>query len=120
MTTTTTFNTDALVKAIERRDADALTAMYAEDATITLLDRDHPPGAPQVFAGREAINTYYRDICGRNIDHSVAGLVADQAGLAFEQKCRYQEGGAQVVCVTVAAVADGLIQRQTATQTWDD
>ena len=116
---TTTFDTSALVSAIESRDADALTALYAEDATITMLDRDHPPAAPLVIAGREEIRAYYRDICGRTVDHSVHGLVADGAGLAFEQQCRYPEG-TQVVCVTVASVVDGRIQQQTAAQTWDD
>jgi hypothetical protein len=118
-TATTPFDTAALVTAIESRDADALTDLYADGATLTLLDRDHPPATPQVFTGREAIHAYYRDICGRNIDHSVQGLVADGAGLAFEQRCRYPEG-TQVVCVTVASVQDGRIQRQTASQTWDD
>lgn len=108
-----------MVAAIESRDADALTALYAEDATITMLDRDHPPDSPLVVSGREEINSYYRDICGRNIDHSVHGLVADEAGLAFEQQCRYPEG-TQVVCVTVASVIHGRIQHQRASQTWDD
>jgi hypothetical protein len=118
-TTTTPLDTTALVAAIEGRNADALTALYADDATITMLDRDHPPAAPLVVSGREEINAYYRDICGRNIDHSVQGLVADGAGLAFEQQCRYPEG-TQVVCVTVASVIGGRIQHQTASQTWDD
>jgi hypothetical protein len=118
-TTTTPFDTTALVAAVEGRDADALTDLYADDATITLLDRDHQPAAPLVLAGREEIHAYYRDICGRNIDHSVHGLVADGAGVAFEQRCRYPEG-TQVVCVTVASVANGRIQSQTASQTWDD
>lgn len=121
MTTTPTkpFDTTALVAAIEGRNAEALTALYADDATITLLDRDHPPAAPLVLTGRDEINAYYRDICGRNIDHSVHGLVATDIGVAFEQRCRYLEG-TQVVCVTVASVADGRIQSQTASQTWDD
>jgi hypothetical protein len=118
-TTTNSFDTTALVAAIEGRDADALAALYADDATITMLDRDHPPAAPLVVTGRDAIHAYYRDICGRNIDHSVHGLVTDGAGLAFEQQCRYPEG-TQVVCVTVASVSEGRIQHQTASQTWDD
>lgn len=121
MTTTATSNTldtAALVAAIQDRDATAITNLYAADATISIVDRDHPPAAPQVLTGHDEISAYYRDICGRNIDHTVPQLVADARGLAFEQHCRYPEGN-RVVCVTVAAVENGLITRQTIAQSWD-
>ena len=117
-TTTTPFDTTALVAAVEGRDADALTDLYADDATITLLDRDHQPAAPLVLAGREEIHAYYRDICGRNIEHQVRDAVSTADGLAFTQHCRYPEGG-RVVCTTVATVRDGLIVSQTGVQVWD-
>ena len=44
--------------------------------------------------------------------------LADAQGVAFEQHCRYPEGNL-VVCVTVAAVRDGRITRQTVAQSWD-
>jgi ketosteroid isomerase-like protein len=121
MTTTTTTNsldTRALVAAIEQRDAEALTALYAADAVVTITDRDHPPAAPSVLSGQAEIAAYYRDLCGRNIDHAVSMLVADASGLGFEQHCRYPEGNA-VICVTVASVEGGLIRRQTIAQAWD-
>jgi hypothetical protein len=116
--TTSTLDTAALVAAIQDRDATALTGLYAAGATITIVDRDHAPAAPRVLTGQEEIGAYYRDVCGRNIDHTVTMLVADAHGLAFEQHCRYPEGN-QVVCVTVAAVENGLITRQTIAQSWD-
>jgi hypothetical protein len=121
MTTTAntrTLDTAALVSAIQDRDATALTGLYAADATITLVDRDHPPAAPLVLTGHDEIGPYFRDICGRNIDHTVTLLVADAHGLGFEQHCRYPEGN-RVVCVTVAEVVQGLITRQTIAQSWD-
>jgi hypothetical protein len=117
-TTTSRSDTTALLDAIVRRDADAVTGWYAADATISIVDRDHPPASPQVIAGRDAISTYFHEICGRNIDHTVPVVVADAGGLAFEQHCRYPEG-TLVVCVTVATVVDGLITRQTIAQSWD-
>lgn len=119
ITSTTTFDTGRLVRAIESRDDQGLTALYAADATITLYDRDHPPASPQVLSGRLEIGAYFRDICGRNIEHTVPSLVADGSGVAFEQHCRYPEGN-RVVCVTVANVEGGLITRQTIAQSWDD
>jgi hypothetical protein len=121
MTTTTTTNqldTAALVAGIEQRDAEALTALYAADAIVTITDRDHPPASPSVLSGQGEIGAYFRDVCGRNIDHKVSMLVADASGIAFEQRCRYPEGNA-VICVTVATVEGGLIRRQTIAQTWD-
>lgn len=107
-----------LAHAIESRDADAIVAHFAEDATLLVLDRDHPPASPQVFSGREEIGAYYRDVCGRNREHEVRDALSGPTGLAYTQHCRYPEG-AQVVCATVASVEDGLIVRQTAVQTWD-
>jgi hypothetical protein len=117
-TTPTTANISALARAIESRDADTITGQYAEGATLTVLDRDHPPSSPLVLTGREDIGDYYREVCGRNIDHQVRDVVSTPTGLAFAQHCRYPDG-AQVVCATVATVESGLIVRQTAVQTWD-
>jgi hypothetical protein len=108
----------ALTRAIEARDADTIASLYAEDATLTLLDRDHPPSDPQVLSGREDIGTYYRDICGRNMEHQVRDAVSTGTGLAYTQHCRYPDG-ARVVCTTVATVKDGLIASQTGVQVWD-
>jgi ketosteroid isomerase-like protein len=113
-----TFDTQSFVAAIEGRDADALAATYAEDAVITILDRDHPPASPLTLSGREAIHEWYRDVCGRNIQHTVPVLVQDGGGFAFEQRCTYAEGN-RVVCLAVATVAGGLITAQTGSQTWD-
>ncbi|HEV8173081.1 MAG TPA: nuclear transport factor 2 family protein [Actinoplanes sp.] len=117
-TTQNASDISSLRRAIEARDADGVLAWYADDATLTLLDRDHPPAAPLVFSGTEQIGAYYRDICGRNIEHQVRDAVVTEDGLAYTQHCRYPDGLA-VVCVTVAATRDGKIHRQTAVQVWD-
>jgi hypothetical protein len=109
----------SLSAAIEARDADGVLAWYADDAILTLLDRDHPPAAPLVFAGIDAIGAYYRDVCGRNIEHEVRDAVSTPDGLAYTQHCRYPDGTA-VVCVTVATVRGGKIRTQTASQVWDN
>jgi hypothetical protein len=121
MTTTTAPTTDrlaAFAAAIENRDADALLTWYAPGATMTVLDREHPPASPTVLDGIDAVGTYLRDVCGRNIEHEVSDLVATAAGLAFVQRCRYPDGTG-VVCTTVAALHDGRIERQTVVQVWD-
>jgi SnoaL-like domain len=117
-TTSNALDIADLSRAIETRDADAATAWYHPDATLTILDRDHPPAAPLVFAGTEQIAGYYRDVCGRNMEHRVRDAVVTEDGLAYRQECRYPDG-IMVVCVTVATLVDGRIHTQTAIQTWD-
>jgi ketosteroid isomerase-like protein len=125
MTTTTTTTTgtttrllDSLATAIEAKDAAGVSSHYAPDATFTLVDRDHPPADPSVYAGSAEIEAYFADICGRNMDHQVADRVAGPDRIAFTQHCRYPSGE-QVLCVAVATVHDGRIVDQTAVQVWD-
>jgi SnoaL-like domain len=107
-----------LSAAIESRNADAILGWYAADAVLTVLDRDHPPSAPAVYRGLDEIGAYYRDVCGRNIQHEVRDAVATESGFGFAQHCRYPDG-ARVVCATVATLRDGRIDRQTGVQVWD-
>jgi ketosteroid isomerase-like protein len=104
--------------AIERRDAEAILSWYAEDATLTVFDRDHPPAAPARYRGRDEIGAYYRDVCGRNIDHQVRDAIATATGLAYTQHCTYPDGTA-VLCSTVAVLRGGKIMQQNAVQVWD-
>jgi hypothetical protein len=117
-TTQSTSDIGTLIRAIESRDAEGVVAWYADDAVLTVLDRDHPPAAPLVYSGLEEIGAYYRDVCGRNIEHEVRDAVSTSDGLAYTQHCRYPDGAA-VVCVTVATVRAGKIRTQTANQVWD-
>ena len=117
-TPTTTQLLDSLAAAIESKDAAAVAAHFAPDATLSLLDRDHPPASPAVYAGAAEIEAYFEDICGRNLDHRVADRVASADRIAFTQYCRYP-GGEQVLCVAVATVRDGRIVDQTGVQVWD-
>jgi hypothetical protein len=117
-TLTTSPDVSSLRTAIESRDAEGIVAWYSEGAILTVLDRDHPPAAPAVYQGVDAIRTYYRDVCGRNIRHKVTDVVATPEGLAFTQSCAYPDGTG-VLCATVAQTAHGKIQRQTAVQVWD-
>jgi ketosteroid isomerase-like protein len=118
-TTTSTTHISPLITAIESRDADAVLGWYTPDAVLTVLDRDHPPASPAVYRGLDEIGAYYRDVCGRNIEHEVRDAVATEAGFGFAQHCRYPDG-VRVVCTTVATLRDGRIDRQTAVQAWDN
>ena len=68
----------AFAHALVERDADALAALFADDAVLTMHDKDHPPAAPLVLHGRDAIHAWYREVCGRNVEHTVPTIIDSQ------------------------------------------
>ncbi|HYM54431.1 MAG TPA: nuclear transport factor 2 family protein [Solirubrobacteraceae bacterium] len=119
MTTTHTFDLSTFKQAIEERDASAQLAMYADDAEVTLVDRVSRPSAPRVLRGREEIQAWIEDVCGRDMTHRVQHTVQDEDGAAFTEACRYPDGTG-VVCATVLELDNGLVTRQIGVQAWDE
>ncbi|GAA4360949.1 nuclear transport factor 2 family protein [Angustibacter luteus] len=121
MTTITTAAPDvsSLVQGIEGRDGRAVAAWYAPDATLTVVDRNHPPSQPQVFTGTAQIAALLTDVCSREMTHEVRDLVVTPDRLAFTEHCTYADG-TKVLCGTVATLSHGLITQQTALQVWDE
>jgi SnoaL-like domain len=118
MTQTHSVSVAELKRAIEGRDAKALAAFYADDAVLRIIDRDNPPSQPREIKGREAIASYYDDVCGRAMTHHVESGVANGQALAFTQACSYPDG-TKVFCAAMLQLEDGRIVRQTAVQAWD-
>jgi len=107
-----------LKQAIESRDAATLIGLYAEDATIRIIDRDNPPSAPRELKGKTDIAAYFTDVCGRAMTHAVENGVETPTALAFTQACAYPDG-TRVFCSAMLDIADGKIARQTVVQAWD-
>jgi hypothetical protein len=105
-------------RAIEGRDAHALSNLYAGDATLIVMDRDCPPRSPRTISGQKAISAYYDDVCGRAMTHEMVAGVSDDAHVAFTEACAYPDG-TRVFCSAMADVMDGKIRRQTNVQVWD-
>ena len=72
----------------------------------------HVQGAD--FGGQRAA-----DVCGRDMTHTIERLVVGDDGAAFVQACRFPSG-AQVRCIAVLDLTDGLITRQSGVQAWDE
>ncbi len=120
MSTTTTNILDTIRAATEGRDASALAALYADDATVTVVDRSTPPSAPHVLHGHAEVRAYLRDACDREMTHEVRDAVIGDGRLAFATHCRYPDG-TRVLCATIADLDDqGRIARQTIVQAWDE
>lgn len=109
---------DALRRAVESRDAAAQAAMFADDATVTMVDHDHPPSSPQRLQGRAAIRAMLDDVCSRDMTHRVTHALASPDGVAYTVACRYADG-MRVEVALVADVRDGMITHQEGVQAWD-
>ncbi len=120
MSTTTTNILETIRAATERRDAEALSALYADDAEVTIVDRSTPPSAPRVLHGHDEVVAYLRDSCAREMTHRVRDEVLADNRLAFATHCRYPDG-TRVLCIAVGSLdASGRIAEQTIVQAWDE
>ncbi|WP_037605001.1 nuclear transport factor 2 family protein [Streptacidiphilus rugosus] len=119
--TTPAFDTEALRRGIEERDAAALRALYADDAEVTLVDRRDQPSRPLELRGAAAITAYLDEISGRDMEHRLERVVVDASGehAAYLEACRYPDS-TRVLCASVLDLRDGRIVRQTGIQAWDE
>ena len=115
---TTTFDVAALRRAFADRDAAALAALHADDATLEIIDAEHTPSHPLRIEGRDAVDAYIADLFSREMTHSVEDVALGDGVLGFSVRCRYPDG-TRVLCVATAKLRGGHIVRQVAAQAWD-
>lgn len=108
-----------LKRAIESHDGKMLSSLYSDDAVVTIIDRDNPPSHPREVAGREAIEAFWDDICGRDMTHRVDIGPSENGRFAFTETCAYPDG-TKVFCATMTETDHGRIKRQTVVQAWDE
>ena len=116
---TATVNLPTLRSAIEAGDETTLVAFYADDAELTIVDRNRPPSKPSILKGKPAIAEYYHDVCGRAMTHKVEQPIGGSDGIAFTEACRYPDG-VRVLSANLLALRDGKIARHTLVQAWDE
>ncbi|HEY4615085.1 MAG TPA: nuclear transport factor 2 family protein [Citricoccus sp.] len=119
MNTHTAFDLVGFTRATEERDARTLLAAYAQDAEVTVVDRNHPPRSPLMLTGREAIGPWLEDTYSRDMSHRVVDPVVGENRFALTTLCRYPDG-TNVRCACTADVSGGLITRQHVVQVWDE
>jgi ketosteroid isomerase-like protein len=109
----------AIKAAIEGRDGDTLSSFYTDDAVMRIVDKNNPPSKPLEIRGRQAIATYWQDVCNRAMTHRIDTTVAEGDRLAFTETCTYPDG-ARVFCAATLDLAGGRIAHQTTVQAWDE
>lgn len=108
----------ALRSAYSTRDATALLALYANDATVEIVDAVHPPSHPSILRGHDALRAHFEDVFARNMTHEIDIVLATADALGYSLRCTYADG-TKVVCATTAVIRDGLVVREVGVQAWD-
>ncbi len=110
---------EALRRAIEQSDGEALKGFYAEDAELYTVNRNTPPSSPNVVRGKEAIAEYIEDVCGRDMTHRIEREVIGKDRIAFNEACEYPDG-VKVLGAMTLEVRDGKIVQQVSVEAWDE
>jgi ketosteroid isomerase-like protein len=118
-TTATSFDAAALKRSIEERDASSQLDMFADDATLEVVDKANPPSRPLVLSGRETIREFIEDTASRDMTHKVEDLVVDGDHVSYTVDCLYPDG-LRVLCMATLELRDGRIARQRGIQAWDE
>jgi hypothetical protein len=114
----TTQIADVLHRAHEQRDAEAMIALYADDAEVRIVDSSRPPRRPLVLRGKQAISELLRDINSRPMTHRIEQKVVGENALSLTVACEYSEG-TRVLATEVYELQNGKIVRQVTVQAWD-
>lgn len=110
---------EAMRRAIEGLDADALVGLYADSAEMKIVNRYTTPSSPKVLRGRGEISAHLRDVCGRAMTHRIENEVVGEDRVAFNEACEYEDG-TKVLAAATLEVEGGKIVRQTQVEAWDE
>jgi nuclear transport factor 2 (NTF2) superfamily protein len=116
---TSTLDFEALRRAEEGHDLDAMLNLYADDAEILIVNRNTPPSSPFELHGKEAIAEYLRDVFSREMTHRLENEVVGENRIAFNVACEYPDG-LRVLAAENLDVKDGKIIRQVEVVAWDE
>jgi ketosteroid isomerase-like protein len=110
---------EALRRAIEESDFDALIGLYADDAELRVVNKNSTPSSPLELHGKAEISEMLRDVCGRAMTHRVEDEVVGENRVAFNEACEYPDG-TRVLGATTMELRDGKIARQVNVEAWDE
>src|SRR5215208_4281565 len=83
---------EAMRRAIEASDYEALVSFYADDAELRMVNKNTTPSSPMVLWGKEEIAEMLRDMCGRAMTHHVEDEIIGENRVAYSEACEYPDG----------------------------
>ena len=110
---------ETLKRALIGRDAELAASVYADDTELVIVNRNYPPSQPLILHGRPAALELWRDLCAKEMTHSVTATVIGDDTFAIRESCAYADGG-RVVAHVIAELRDGRIARQFSVDCWDE
>ena len=110
---------EAMRRAIEGSDYEALVSFYADDAELRIVNKNTTPSSPTVLSGKEEISEMLRDVCARTMTHHVEDEVVGESRVSYNEACEYPDG-VRVLGATTMELRDGMIVRQTNVEAWDE
>lgn len=113
------FDTEALRRGIEGHNATDLLSLYADDAEMTIVDRNTQPSHPMVKHGRREIAEMLNDVYSRDMTHKLEECVVQGDHVAFTESCQYPDG-VRVLASSMISLRDGKIVEHTLLQAWDE
>lgn len=113
------FEFTTLKEALETRNAEQLLTLYDHDATVTVVNKHTTPSKPFNTGTRDELETYFLDVCEREITHAVGNEVIGDARVAYTETCAYPTGE-KVFTANYLDLIDGSIVKHTIVETWDE
>jgi nuclear transport factor 2 (NTF2) superfamily protein len=110
---------EALRRAAEGKDPEAMLGLYADDAEYVRVDRNSTPSTPMTLRGKEEVGEYLRDVFNREMTHRIENEVVGEDRAAFNWACEYPDG-TKVLAAETVELRGGQIVRQVSVQAWDE
>lgn len=110
---------EMLKSALERRDLESYMSLFADNSELCVIDKNHPPSAPLVLKGKQAIHDYTSDIFKRDMAHHVDNEIFGDHHMAYSEMCEYPDG-TRVFAQFMLELSDGKIVKDTEVQAWDE
>ena len=110
---------ETLKRALIGRNAELAGSLYAEDVELVIINRNFPPSQPFMRRGQAAALQLWRDLCDKEMTHSVTATVIGENNFAIRESCMYADGG-RVVAHVIAELREGRIVRYFSVDSWDE
>ena len=110
---------ETLKRALIGRDPELAGSLYAEDVELVIINRNFPPSQPFIRRGQAAALQLWKDLCDKEMTHSVTATVIGENNFAIRESCMYADGG-RVVGHVIAELRDGRIVRYFSVDSWDE
>ena len=114
----TAFDFPAFKRAVERKDVEAWSSFYADDADWIEFKPSAPPRAPRVMRGRAEIEAFLHAVAADPVRLELSHELVGEERAAFRVTCTLPDGR-RIVEHAIAELRGGLIAQVSEVEAWD-